>query len=213
MNKLTKSRFFKTITKPIITGIFAIFPLVITIAVILWMVELLKSMLGPETGFGSILQSVGFIFFENETVAYLIGMAVTIGLIYLFGVLVQIGLQKQYNFIIETIVNRIPFINTIYNTSKKVTTLFDARTQPDLKTMSPVMCHFGGHGGTAVLALLTSNDTIEINGSSYYSVLIPTSPIPIGGAILYMPVNWVEKVDIGIDTLLNIYVSMGVSGS
>jgi uncharacterized membrane protein len=42
--------------------------------------------------------------------------------------------------------------------------------------------------------------------------MIPTSPVPIGGAILYVPVDWVQKVDFGIDGLVNIYVSMGVTG-
>jgi uncharacterized membrane protein len=42
--------------------------------------------------------------------------------------------------------------------------------------------------------------------------MIPSSPVPVGGAILYVPVSWVEKVDFGIDGLVNVYVSMGVTG-
>ena len=78
--------------------------------------------------------------------------------------------------------------------------------------MSPVMCYFGGEGGTAVLALLTSQEIIHIDDNDYYSIMIPTSPVPIGGAILYVPVAWVKKVNFGIDGLVNIYVSMGVTG-
>ena len=89
--------------------------------------------------------------------------------------------------------------------------MLDAKDQPELKAMAPVMCYFGGEGGTAVLALLTSKEKIFINGHHYYSVLIPSSPVPIGGAILYVPVSWVEMLDIGIDGIFNVYMSMGVT--
>jgi uncharacterized membrane protein len=108
--------------------------------------------------------------------------------------------------------SRIPFIKTIYDASRKIANLFEVKDQPDMKAMSPVLCHFGGEGGTAVLALLTSKDVLEIDGMKYYSIMIPTSPVPIGGAILYVPVEWVKKVDMGIDGLINVYVSMGVTG-
>ncbi len=43
--------------------------------------------------------------------------------------------------------------------------------------------------------------------------MIPTAPVPFGGAILYIPVEWVETADIAFDGLLNIYMSMGVTSS
>jgi uncharacterized membrane protein len=112
----------------------------------------------------------------------------------------------------DAVMNRIPVIKTIYDASKKITHLFDLKDQPDLKSMSPVMCSFGGKGGTAVLALLTSQEVISIDDQDYYSIMIPTSPVPIGGAILYVPCAWVKKVDFGIEGLVNVYVSMGVTG-
>ena len=76
------------------------------------------------------------------------------------------------------------------------------------------MCHFGGKGSsTAVLALLTSPKPIHMNGFDYYSVMIPTAPVPFGGAILYVPVDWVESADMSFDGLLNVYMSMGVTSA
>jgi uncharacterized membrane protein len=44
-------------------------------------------------------------------------------------------------------------------------------------------------------------------------VLIPTAPVPFGGAILYVPVDWVEPLDVAFDEMFNIYMSMGATSS
>jgi uncharacterized membrane protein len=203
---------FSIILRPLLTGLIAVFPIVITIVVLVWFINFLAGMMGPESDFGGILRSIGLNFVSNQVVAYLIGLLGALVLIYLLGFLVQVGLRNQWNRITDGIMQRIPLIKTIYDASKKITSLFDVKDQPDMKAMSPVMCYFGGEGGTAVLALLTSKEVIRIDGHEYYSIMIPTSPVPIGGAILYVPVAWVKKVDMGIDGLVNVYVSMGVTG-
>lgn len=204
--------FIKTVFRPFITGLLAIFPLGITIVVIVWFVNFVSSLLGPESSFGTLLQDIGLNFVRNTVVAYLIGLSITLVLIFLLGLLVQAGLRKQILAMTDAVMTRIPVIKTIYDASKKITGLFDLKDKPDMKSMSPVMCSFGGKGGTAVLALLTTQEIIKIDKQDYYSIMIPTSPVPIGGAILYVPCAWVKKVDFGIEGLVNIYVSMGVTG-
>jgi uncharacterized membrane protein len=198
--------------RPFLTGLLMIFPLVITIIVIVWAINFLSGMMGPESDFGGMLESLGLNFVSNKVVAYLIGLSATLVLIYFLGVLVQVGLRNQLNNLADNIIKRIPLIRTIYDASRKLTNLFEVKDQPDMKSMSPVLCYFGGKGGTAVLALLTTREIISIDGNDYYSIMIPSSPVPVGGAILYVPVDWVEKVDFGIDGLVNVYVSMGVTG-
>jgi len=207
-----KHPFIAKVIRPFFTGVLTIFPLAITIVVVIWFINFMKNLIGPESSFGESLQSIGLHFVSNEVVAYLIGLTASMILIYVLGMFVQAGLKKQWNAIIDGIFLRIPFIKSIYDASRKLTILFDTKDQPDLKSMSPVMCYFGGEGGTAVLALLTSQEIIHIDNHDFYSIMIPTSPIPVGGAILYVPVEWVKKVDFGIDGLVSIYVSMGVTG-
>ena len=76
--------------------------------------------------------------------------------------------------------------------------------------MSPVWCLFGGEGA-AVLALAPSPQPITIDGREYRAVLIPTAPVPFGGALLYVPVEWVRPAQIGVDQLTAVYVSMGIT--
>ena len=204
--------FIKKSLRPFLTGLLAIFPLVITIVVIIWFINFMSSLLGPESSFGVLLQDIGLNFVSNTIIAYLIGLSITVVLIFILGLLVQAGLRSQFNMLTDAVMTRIPVIKTIYDASKKITNLFELKDQPDMKSMSPVMCSFGGKGGTAVLALLTSKEIIHIDDQDYYSIMIPTSPVPIGGAILYVPCAWVNKVDFGIEGLVNVYVSMGVTG-
>jgi uncharacterized membrane protein len=80
-----------------------------------------------------------------------------------------------------------------------------------MQSMTPVMCHFGKEKGTAIPAFMPTPETFEINGDRYHAVMIPTAPLPFGGAILCLPAEWVTPMDCGIDGLLNIYISMGVT--
>jgi uncharacterized membrane protein len=80
----------------------------------------------------------------------------------------------------------------------------------DLGAMSPVWCVFGGDGA-AVLALAPSPQPLQLDGRDYRAVLIPTAPVPIGGALIYVPAEWVRPAEIGVERLSAIYVSMGMN--
>ena len=76
--------------------------------------------------------------------------------------------------------------------------------------MSGMGCFFGGDS-VAVLALAPNAQPVEIDGRPYLAVLIPTAPVPFGGALLYVPMSWVRPANIGVETLTAIYVSMGIT--
>ena len=52
-----------------------------------------------------------------------------------------------------------------------------------------------------------------IGGQPFHAVLIPTAPVPIGGALIYVPDAWVTPAQVGMEALTSIYVSMGVTSS
>ena len=77
--------------------------------------------------------------------------------------------------------------------------------------MSPVWCFFGGEGSAAVLALMPSHQPVAIGEHSYLGILVPSAPVPFGGALIYVPANWVKPAEGGVERLMNVYVSMGVT--
>ncbi len=195
-----------------IAGILTVLPLTLTVMVIVWLVEYVQKFLGPSSSFGQFMESIGLQFVTSVTSAYLLGLLLIIGLIFVLGALVEAGMRNRLQNLTDSILNRVPFVRSVYNALTKIVRMFDGDDQADLKSMQAIMCYFGGNKqGSGVLALLTSPQTIKKNGIEYYSVLIPTAPVPVGGAILFVPVDWVETVDFKFDGLLNIYMSMGVT--
>lgn len=202
---------FRRVFRPLIAGALATLPLALTLFVVLWLANFLQRFLGPGSLFGRLLGTIGLQFVTSPTVAYLIGLAGALMLIYLFGLLVQSRLKNRWEAFVDALMRRLPLVNTVYDSSKKLVGVFDRQRPSEIKKMSPVMCYFGGKGGTAVMALMPSPELIRLDGQDYHAVLIPTAPVPFGGALLYVPSAWVEPLDIGFDGLFNVYMSMGVT--
>jgi uncharacterized membrane protein len=83
--------------------------------------------------------------------------------------------------------------------------------QGNFESMRPVWCFFGGEGGAAVLGLMPSPEPVVIGEHSYLGLLVPSAPVPFGGALIYVPSQWVKPAEGGVERLMNVYVSMGVT--
>jgi uncharacterized membrane protein len=193
-----------------IAGFLVVLPLAVTVAVIVWVGSLIFAYLGPDSAIGRILLSIGFNFSNSPIVAYALGAVVVIGLVYLLGLAVESRLESRIRSLIDALMQRIPFVGNLYDVTKRFVAIMDRRDQDGLKSMSPVWCFFGGEGGAGVLGLLPMPRPIIIGGERYYVVLVPSAPVPVGGALVYVPAAWVKPADIGVETLMSIYVSMGV---
>ncbi|WP_075187144.1 DUF502 domain-containing protein [Teredinibacter haidensis] len=198
--------------KTFFAGLLAALPLALTLVVIVWFGEMVHRYLGPDSFVGGVLGSIGLNFVTTEITAYAIGLGSVVLVVYLLGVAVEAGLKNHFRALTSGLINRVPLVRSIYQTLSKLMAIFDKQDNAEFKSMSAVMCFFGGdRKGTAVLALLTNPHPICFQNQFYYSIIIPTAPVPFGGAILYVPVDWVEKVGFGFDGLVNIYMSMGVT--
>jgi uncharacterized membrane protein len=112
---------------------------------------------------------------------------------------------------IDSLMQRIPLVGNLYDVTKRFVAIVDRKDQDGLRSMSPVWCFFGGEGGAAVLGLLPMPKPIMIGDQPYYVVLVPSAPVPVGGCLVYVPVKWVKPADFGVEALMSIYVSMGVT--
>lgn len=194
-----------------ISGFLVLLPLAVTIVVIVWVGTFIYAYLGPDSAVGRILISIGFRLSDSPVVAYALGAVVVIGLIYLLGLGVESRLESRVRHLIDSLMQRIPFVGNLYDVSKRFVAIMDRKDQDGLKSMSPVWCFFGGEGGAAVLGLLPMPRPIVIGGERYYGILVPSAPIPVGGCLVYVPAAWVKPANIGVETLMSIYVSMGVA--
>ena len=63
-----------------------------------------------------------------------------------------------------------------------------------------------------VLGMLSSSDPVLINGVPHYIVYLPSTPIPASGQNMLVPCSDVEDVDISIEELTKILLSLGSLG-
>lgn len=210
MNAL--SRFAQTLLRFFLAGVFAVLPLVITVAVVMWVAGFATRFLGPNAILGRLLQKLGLQFAANSAMAYVIGWVLVLGLIFLLGILVELGARRFVQGKLDKLVSRVPLLGGVYGTVRQLVGMMDKKESTDLQGMSVVFCTFGREGGAMFLALLPTPKRFPINGVDYLAVIVPTAPVPVGGSLIFVPATSVFPANVSVEAFMSIYVSMGVAG-
>ena len=193
-------------------GLLVLLPILVTVIVTVWFAQLIESYAGPDSLIGRLIVLLGLNLVSSATGAYLLGFLIILGCILLLGLVVETRLRPWVQNSLDALMMRIPLISNVYDLSKRFVAIVDRGGDKDsLKSMRPVWCFFGGEGGAAVLGLMPSPDPILIGEHSYVGLLVPSAPVPFGGALIYVPVDWVKPAEGGVERLMNVYVSMGVT--
>ncbi len=205
------------ILRTFLAGVLALLPIAVTVFVTAWVASLVASYAGPGSFIGRLIiglgASLGLDIAPSSTAAYLLGLAIILGAIFVLGLLVEFGTAARSSHEQPRLADhahpaRSP-ISTICRSASSPSSI--AATQGDLKSMRPVWCFFGGEGGAAVLGLMPSPEPVVIGEHSYLGLLVPSAPVPFGGALIYVPSEWVKPAEGGVERLMNVYVSMGVT--
>ena len=194
-----------------LAGVFSILPVVVTVAVVIWVAGFLEQFVGPSAPLGRFLRTLGFRFSDDTTVAYIVGWALVLAIIFAVGVFVEAGARGFVQRTFDAVLSRVPLVGGIYGTSKQLVSMLDRKSDPQLTAMRPVFCYFGKDRGAGVLALLVSPEVFTIDGRQFQLIIVPSVPIPMSGGLLFVPVDSVRPTDISVESLMSIYVSMGVS--
>jgi uncharacterized membrane protein len=205
------NKFFRAPIRTFVAGLLAVLPVILTVAVIVWVTSLVDEFVGPHSAVGKLLVSIGLTVVETRIAAYVIGIGIVLCAIYMLGLFVEAGVQRRVQVFIDRSLRRIPLVGSVYDLAHRFVGMFERKEQTDLKTMSPVWCFFGGEGGAAVLALLPTPEPILLGGHQCHVVLVPTAPVPFGGGLFFVPAEWIKPASFGVEGLTSIYVSMGIS--
>jgi uncharacterized membrane protein len=199
------------IARIFLAGLLVLLPIVLTLIVTAWVAQLLHGFAGPDSVFGRLIVLLGLNLVSSRTAAYLLGFLIMLGCIFLLGLTVESRLRPWVQGGLDWLMMRIPLVSNVYDLSKRFISLVDRGDQDSLQSMRPVWCFFGGEGGAAVLGLMPTPDPLMLGEHNYVAVLVPSAPVPFGGALIYVPLDWIKPAEGGVERLMNVYVSMGVT--
>lgn len=193
-----------------LAGLLALLPLLVTLFAIGWTVSFVNGYIGPDSWFGKKLVSLGVS--VGSSAPYVIGLLLILVVIYLLGLVVQSRAGGWLAEAVDATVGRIPVISNVYDLTRRFTDIVDPKKKGGgLTDMLPVWCFFGGEPGAAVLALQVSKTPVVIGREEYLGIMVPSSPVPVGGALIYVPKSWVRPAEDKMDDVMAVYVSMGVT--
>ena len=202
----------KGIASAFLTGLFVLLPVILTFLIIEWIVAKLRGALGPGSVLGDLLTSGGssLIGPGHQTIAFWLGLAIALFGVWALGVLVKAQAKRQLATWIDALFSRVPLVRSIYKPVSQVVRMLNAENKDEFKSMSVVMCRFGGDDGAEVLALLTTREVYIVEGKRRQLVYLPTSPVPMSGGLVFVAEDAISPVPgMDADDLMKIYFSLG----
>lgn len=203
--------------KYFVTGLVFLLPLVVTIAVLIWLVNLLTK---PFIGIVSALltklglMGKGFLFLSPEQVLRTSSQLIILILLFLFTVI--LGVITRWFFVHyifklgDRVLSRIPVVNTVYKTTQDIIkTLFVS----DKNTFKQVVMVPFPREDVYVLGLIVRESPEQCSTAAdedLTSVLVPTTPNPTTGFLLMIKRRDLIFVDLKPEEAIKYIVSCGV---
>lgn len=179
--------------KPAITGLIVLIPIYATYYVLNWVIDKVKTL--PTTD----LLAITPIYIVNETIAILITLVGLFLLITMVGRLVKTEQGFEAEKQLDEMINRVPFVRTIYNITKVTTDTVLSGTGEFRK---PVKLEFHGKRVTAFKTGNKTEDGREI-------LFLPTSPNITSGFVIEAKPEDIEYVDETVESALTRVLSAG----
>lgn len=197
---------YKFIKNYLLTGLVVWLPVLITIAVLRFIVDLLDSTLAllpkayrPEQLFGLYIPGLGVLF--SLLILIVTGMVTTN---FLGQKLVKWG---------ESILSRIPLVRSIYNAVKQIINTILSSNSDAFRTV--LLIEYPCKGSWSI-AFQTGGATPEMSQKlqeDLVSVYVPTTPNPTSGFLLMLPKKDTVELNMSIDEALKFIISLGVMQS
>jgi uncharacterized membrane protein len=181
-------------------GLLVLIPVGITIFILRFLFNLADGVLGPY------IRAIATWFFG--TGAYIPGLGMIAGLlvVYLTGLLATNVLGKRMVFFWDDLLSRIPFVKTIYLSSKQFMEVFSKKGRGSFRRA--VYVDFPKEGSYSI-AFIT-NEVPTRSGKTYYTCFIPTSPNPTSGYVLILEEHQVYPASFSVEEAMKIIMSGGM---
>jgi uncharacterized membrane protein len=198
---------FRSIRNAFITGIVVILPLGVTIIVINFLLEKLGT---PASNFffwflDRDLRELPPVEFGLEVISVLVVFL----LITLLGYGSRFVLGRIILSWMELLLDRLPFVNTVYRTVKQIVDTF---SQQKKAVFQEVVLIEYPRANCYVLGFLTSTargEPQEVTGAKIVNIFVPTTPNPTSGFLLMLPEQDVTHLKMSITDGMKVIISGG----
>jgi uncharacterized membrane protein len=186
------------LTSQFFAGLIVILPLFLSIVIVIFLLKKLDGVLGPLMAK-----------YIKTSIPGLGAITLILG-IWLVGFLTTNYLGKQFVRLYESIIVKIPVINTLFSAIKQISDNLFSHNKNSFKqaviVRSPVFNSY-------CIGFLTSNETARLNNrgkkTEMMHVFIPFTP-PTSGFIVIVPKNELIAIDTPVEDALKVPVSIGV---
>ncbi len=185
---------WNNIKRTILTGIFAIVPLVLTLNILNFLFRILDGFSAP------ILKIIGFHIPG-------LGILLTIITVYVLGLVIRNVIGRKLFSWGEGILLTIPVVKTIYKNVKQFISAFSGTT--DGKNFQMVIFLQYPRKGVWTLAFVTG-ESIDGNGMDYYHVFVPTTPNPTSGFFIMIPKQETMISEMSVEEGIKMVISGGL---
>ncbi len=196
-NTTWASRLRVNIRKRIISGLLILIPLGVTIFVLQFIFGFLSANLHPviKPIFGNL----------PEVLVHLLSIVLFILLLYCLGLIATHVIGKQIISLGERLLMYIPIVKPIYHTSKQI---LEALSGSGETFRSVVFIEYP-RPGLKALAFKVGAIT-GANGEEFIKVIVPTSPNPTSGFLVFIPAADVQETDLTVEAGMKIIISGGI---
>jgi uncharacterized membrane protein len=203
----------KRLLTAFLTGLAFLAPLLLTAIVLIWVFQQLVGFVGPESWVGQLLTAGGRLVIgdgDDPLLGFLLGLGLLVGLITALGFAVKDRARRVLEDLIDEALGRIPLLGNIYRPVAQLVRGMAGSKAEEMSAMAVVRVELGA--GIESIGLLASNETLDLGGGPRKLVLLTTAPVPVGGALLLVPVERVHLVpEMRFEDVMKLYLTMGMS--
>lgn len=190
-----------------ITGLLVTLPIAFTIFILNFLFKTLDNWLSPSIT--KLLILAGAPILEDFRVPGL-GVAATVFIIFLVGVLTKNIFGAKLVQLGEMIVEKIPIVRNIYTGAKQVVTTI---AHTDTNAFSRVVLVEFPRKGIHAMGFVTSETKGEVQAlteGDVVSVFVPTTPNPTSGFLVFLPQNDIIDLTMSVEDGIKLIISCGI---
>jgi uncharacterized membrane protein len=201
-----------------LTGLIILLPLAVTIAIVIFIVNLLTDpftgMVGSALEYTPLGSSQGFLFLTHDQLVHIVSQVLV--LILLFLVTIGLGFLTHLFFfhaLLKTgdyLLAHIPVVNKVYKTSQEIIKTLIGSSKNAFKQVVMVPFPSSKVYSIGLISGPGPAHCAEALGESLISVFVPTTPNPTSGYLLMFKSEEVIFLDLKVEDALKYVISCGV---